>query len=330
MSARLLLLLPLLAADEPPRRAVVQIWDVSQRWYASALLASNQGLREVGMVPRFEHAVLVAAHHNASCLVRGRCDAEGTDAGVAPTAAAAALRALGVRLLLERDVAPPLRRAARATPLATKVTKLALWRLTQYERVLFLDTDVVVMRDLARVTFDEEDARARRSLRGARPRRPRRPRARVRMAADPASGVCANSGVMLLTPNASDYAAMARALAPGSVEPVLSACSVADARRDAEHADAGAPEGDQSFLQWYFERDDRLAPLGALSNVLALVGHRGLRPHGVKWVQPGARAHSSPPRSPTRASASTCGRCTSHIPSPGRRCARPAVSSRPT
>lgn len=246
------------------RWGVVQVWDLNQKSYPSLILSTNKALRRLGTLgkhtdspwgplPEVEHVVIMkySLQHNKSNSL-----------------AMSLMMGLGIKFVDVQDIATYESVAAiakvkyfgvlsnsfdRPMEFGRFNAKLFLWNFTEYDRLLYLDADVLPVRSLLYLFVDA----------ATRPPREECP-APVFMAADVASGYCYNSGVTLLHPNTAQFQAMMRDL--GRTEPKDSPYL----NRSACSKSGGKVQGDQDFIQAHFQTLHCIQPIDPTYNVMVI------------------------------------------------------------
>ena len=300
--------------NSPPSRlgerwAVVQNWDCRKHEHLGAALSTHEALLGWGPDghPRVEHVVLL---HQCPCngvetsVKTQRATKKASWKNYGPlgrhvdllvnagirvvhtedvASAASVLSVTGLTKFKEFETAFAHRKPGRG--FKAFYAKLWAWNLTEYDRILYLDHDVIPTQDmtamLARSAAEEEAAHTASSSSSSSSSSPSSCKGTMWAARDaPGQGVgggCYNSGVMVLKPSQSDFQAMLRLLAAphlaaaanssSASPPYLSACeggSVADARQS---------DTDQDFLQLYFQSRGCLLDMPPLFNQ-QMVTHR--------------------------------------------------------
>jgi len=259
------------------RWAVVQVFDCGRPTYSVGILATNEAIqtwRESNPESKFDHII-----------VGWRCQCTTNAIGFSDPnmhQAIATMLAAGIKFYPSEDVSSygavqDLMKAqgARSTNDLHKLFndpfrsyrqfggKFAMWNLTQYSRLLYMDHDVVPMQDLTHL-FHEANVRAP-LIDCDHP---------IMGASDPASGYCLNSGVMVITPSQFHLENMLSELAKAAVEfdktkRRISACY--------NFKDGRKLQGDQDFIQNYFESHQCFQSLTPFYNVMSILGKDHLK-----------------------------------------------------
>ena len=265
------------------RRAIVQIWDCRTRTYRypPAMLAMNEYMRtwnegaDAG-TPLFEHIVVA---HNCPCAGagagaplfedNGRGDPRATRQAMLKFMLAAGIRVVHTSDIASDDSVVAVAKVRRIEDLGLAFqdptrgirafkAKFWLWNMTEFDQVLYMDHDIVPMKNVARA-FREYDA-AKTSSACEHP---------VMMAPDPVS-YCYNSGVIVLEPHQPDFHNLLTKLAEPYHNPqAINTTFYSGCRGGAEHTVGKfAAQGDQEVLQLYFQLRQCIMPLNAMYNVM--------------------------------------------------------------
>eukprot|EP00040_Diaphanoeca_grandis_P025227 m.139501 g.139501 ORF g.139501 m.139501 type:complete len:472 (-) comp30062_c0_seq1:65-1480(-) len=144
--------------------------------------------------------------------------------------------------------------------------KLNLWNLTEYDRLLYMDHDIVPVRDLGHLFYEAEERS--KMIDCTHP---------IWGASDPAMGYCMNSGVLMITPSSEQHMGMLKQLAEPAImgeksfTTQLSACT-SNVRSKSKQLDS-----DQDFIQMHFQKQYCFQALSPMYNIMTVVGKGDLK-----------------------------------------------------
>jgi len=268
------------------RWAVVQVFDCLRPTYSVGILGTNEAMQ------KWRNDYLNATISHVVIGWRCQCSTRSNEfPGATVHESIATMIALGIEFYPSEDIFPTssvlaiLRtRGARSINDLHKLFtdglrsfrqfggKFSMWNLTQYDRLLYMDHDVVPMQDLSHL-FHEADVRA--TLTScARP---------IMATFDPEVGYCMNSGVMVITPSSSHLENMLLELATAAVEfdtttRRITACNSGD-----RFANGRKLHSDQDFIQNYFQSKQCFQSITPFYNVMVIMTKGDLRNDAYKF-----------------------------------------------